>query len=104
MVHTIFGSNDLSRDSNPQPPSRGSLIVVHQKSALDIRLEAYLAVVNLNRWGGHQGGLSMRVMAFVFTTMMVVGLANSASAARYSTDPSRDHQFVNGCGGGSCYR
>jgi hypothetical protein len=46
----------------------------------------------------------MRIMALVFTTMMAVGLANSASAARYSTEPSRDHQFVNGCGGGSCYR
>jgi hypothetical protein len=46
----------------------------------------------------------MRVMALVFTTMMAVGLADSASAARYSTAPSSDHQFVNGCGGGSCYR
>jgi hypothetical protein len=46
----------------------------------------------------------MRVMALVFTAMMAVCLVDSASAARYSTDPSRDHQFVNGCGGGSCYR
>jgi hypothetical protein len=46
----------------------------------------------------------MRVVALVFATVMAVSLADSAFAARYSTDPSRDHQFVNGCGGGSCYR
>jgi Spy/CpxP family protein refolding chaperone len=44
------------------------------------------------------------VTAFVLTGMLAVCVADSAFAARYSTDPSRDHQFVNGCGGGSCYR
>jgi NADH:ubiquinone oxidoreductase subunit E len=51
-----------------------------------------------------KGGLSMRVMALVFTAVMALCVADSAFAAGYSTNPSRDHQFVNGCGGGSCYR
>jgi hypothetical protein len=46
----------------------------------------------------------MRVIALVLTGMMAVCVADSAFAARRATDPSSDRQFVNGCGGGSCYR
>ena len=46
----------------------------------------------------------MRVTALVLTALLAVCVADSAFAAGRSTDPSRDRQFVNGCGGGSCYR
>jgi NADH:ubiquinone oxidoreductase subunit E len=44
------------------------------------------------------------MMTLVLTGMLAVCIADSASARKYSTEPSSDHQFVNGCGGGSCYR